>query len=139
MPSSVVRRSTILIPGTGGRESADVAHLHIVLTDTCAAGYNLLVPIQSIHKNRQHDRTCILGVDDHSFIKHPSYVAYYNMRVQRLSAIMKQLKDNYFKEHEAIDDRIFALVCAGVEKSQHSAPRYQRYFATGILSENNAC
>lgn len=133
MPEAVVRRATILIPGTGGRDNPDGAHLHVVLTDTCQGGYNLLVPICSIKPHRKYDRTCLLGVGDHDFLTHPSYVAYYRMVPYAASVIRRHLDAKFFKLKDPIVERAFALICAGVQRSQESAPRYQRYFSTGSL------
>ena len=137
---SIVRRSVILIPGTGGRDNPDGAHLHVVLTDTCSSGCNLLVPICSVpsQKKRRHDRTCLVGIGDHEFLKHPSYVAYYRMRHYSETVLLKHIHDKYFEMRDPLDERVFALVCAGIGRSDESAPRYQRYFATGVLNENNA-
>lgn len=133
MSGAIVRRATILIPGTGGRDNPDGAHLHVVLTDTCKSGYNLLVPICSIKPGRQHDRTCLLGVGDHDFLDRPSYVAYYRMLPYGISAIQRHLDAKFFKLRGSIGERVFALICDGVQKSQESAPRYQKYLATGAL------
>ena len=129
---SLVRRSTIIIPGTGGLSNPDGAHLNVILTNTCDQGNNLLVPICSVRDKRPHDKTCLLGKGDHDFIRHSSYVFYAGMRIYPADHIEKKLQDRYFRLRELLDERVFALVCAGLNNSEYSEPQFQAYYASRI-------
>ncbi len=75
MPNFVpVRGDTLLILGTGPANDPDRGHLFILLTNVCSEGAILLAPIRSVRG--QHDRTCLLGVGDHRFLKGPSWISY---------------------------------------------------------------
>lgn len=126
----LARRSTVIIPGTGGRSDPDGAHFHIVLTDTCDQGNNLLVPICSVRDKRPHDRTCLLGTGDHDFLRHNSFVFYAMMKIYSAGDIMKKVQAQYFSMRKPLDDPAFALVCAGIDNSDYSEPQFQRYYAS---------
>ncbi len=53
------------------------AHLWIVLSDPAVTPHAVVVVNVTSCRNSRHDDTaCLLNVGEHSFIKHPSYVAY---------------------------------------------------------------
>lgn len=117
------RSLTIHIPETG-----KTGHLFIILTNTCENGWNLLVPVCSAIG--RYDRTCLLGVGDHKFIKHQSYVMYAKMDLYQAQHLIDQVRNGTFGYEGVVDERVFALVCAGVGSSEFAAPKHQQYFAT---------
>jgi hypothetical protein len=116
------RSLTIHIPDTG-----KTGHLFIILTNTCERGLNLLVPVCTV--TGRFDRTCLLGVGDHKFIRHPSYVMYSKMDLYSAKHLTSQVRAGIFGYEGVLDERVFALVCAGVASSDFAAPKHQKYFA----------
>jgi hypothetical protein len=112
---------TIHIPETG-----PTGHLFVILTETCAAGNNLVVPVNTIRG--AHDGACLLGVGDHAFIKSPSFVAYRHLDLLLADDIKAKVRSGVIDYKGILEDRVFALVCAGVERSEEAAPKFQRYF-----------
>lgn len=125
-PFFVPRSSfTIHIPETG-----PTGHLFVILTETCAAGNNLVVPVNTIRG--VYDNACVLGVGDHPFINTPSYVAYRHLDILLADDIKSKVRSGVIDYKGILDDRVFAMVCAGVERSDQAAPKYQRYFRDQI-------
>jgi hypothetical protein len=124
------RRMTLWIPGTGPAHDLERGHLFIILTDTCPAGMNLVVPVCSA--GPKSDSTCLLGAGDHPFLKKKSFVAYYLLKRYDAEFLVQQEKKKIIESREILDERLFALVCNGVQASRSSPPIYKRYFAEQI-------
>ena len=116
-----LRSQTLHIPETGA-----TGHLFVVLTDTCEEGHNLLVPICTARK--VYDKTCILGAGDHEFIKHLSYVMYARLEKYEAADLIKQVNAGVISYRGLLDEKLFALVSAGVEQSDLAPPNMQAYF-----------
>ena len=74
------RRTTLLVP-SGPAYVPDQTHLFILLTDPAQVfeydgRHSLFVDVTTIHTGIPHDPSCELHADDHSFIKHKSFVFY---------------------------------------------------------------
>ncbi|MCX7313732.1 MAG: hypothetical protein NTV56_18905 [Alphaproteobacteria bacterium] len=123
-----VRRATLWIPGTGPDHDTDRAHLFVILTDPDPDGMVLVVPICSA--TTKSDGTCIVGAGDHPFLKHKSFAAYYRLNTFNGSALVEQEKKKAIQYRGMLDEKVFALVCAGVQESRQAAPVHKKYFAT---------
>lgn len=118
---------TIHIPETGPH-----GHLFVILTNTCKDGDNLIVPVCSIRAGRAYDPTCSLGVGDHDFLRHPSYVAYNFLKRENAANLVKKVADGVVAYKGIMADPVFARICAGVELSDDASPVHQRYFKAQI-------
>lgn len=114
---------TVHIPNTG-----PTGHLFVIITDTCDAGQNLIVPVCSIKSYRTHDATCTLHVGDHPFVKHPSYIAYELMTRHSSPELIDKVRTGVMTYKGVLRSEIFARVCAGVEISDDAEPIYQAYY-----------
>jgi hypothetical protein len=56
--------------------NTDRKHLRIVISDPDVDGNVLIVSLSSIKPHRYHDPSCVLEQENHSFIKHLSYINY---------------------------------------------------------------
>jgi hypothetical protein len=121
------RRSTLWIPSTGPVHDPGRGHLFIILTDPGPDGMNLLVPVCTAGK--KFDSTCILGSGDHPFLKQKSFVAYYLVNTYAAEVLMEQEQKGIIEFRGMLDEKVFALVCNGVETSRQTAPIHKRYFA----------
>ena len=122
-----IRRMTLWIPGTGPSHDPERGHLFIILTDPCPAGMNLLVPVCSA--GPKSDTTCLLGAGDHPFLKKKSFVAYHLLNTYAATPLVEQEQKKIIRCKGLLDEKIFALVCSGVQTSRSSPPIYKRYFA----------
>ena len=117
------RAHTLHIPETGPDGQG---HLFVILTETCPAGLNLLVPICS--QRGKFDPTCLLGVGDHDFIKHPSFVMYSRLRLFEAKNLVKRVNDGSISYEGMLDAKVFAYVASGVETSRFTALKMKEYF-----------
>jgi len=122
-----VRRATLLIPGTGPAHDPARAHLFVILTDPCPNGMVLVVPV--CRAVRGYDNTCILGAGDHPFFKQKSYVAYYRLQTYSAAELIDKEEKQIIRFRGMLDEKVFALICNGVEQSRLSAPVHKHYFA----------
>lgn len=75
-----------------------------------------------------------MGVGDHDFLRHPSFVSYHQMRIFSEKLIVERICEGVFLDKGKISERIFALICLGVETSRLSAPKYKAYFCKAVVS-----
>jgi hypothetical protein len=127
VPFAPTRRMTLWIPSTGPSHDPARGHLFIVLTNPCPSGMVLLVPVCGA--GPRSDTTCLLGVGDHPFLTKKSFVAYHLLKTYAAVTLVEQARKKIIQGREMLDERIFALVCRGVETSRSSPPIYKRYFA----------
>ncbi len=121
------RRATILIPDTGPQHDRGKSHLFVVLTEPDSDGMVLLVPICT--KGQKYDTACLVGKGDHPFLDRPSYVDYSNLNTYKAQVLESQAQKGILVAKEVIDEKVFALICAGIEQSRQSPPIYKKYFS----------
>jgi hypothetical protein len=63
-----------------------------------------------------------LGAGDHPFLKKKSFVAYYLLKTYAAEFLVEQEKKKIIESREIFDEKLFALVCNGVQASR-SSPR----------------
>jgi len=121
-----VKRATILIPdgSNAGR------HLHVVLTDTCDDGKNLIISISSIGKKPFYDATCLLGENDCDWLKEASFAFYAQMKIVDSELLIKNVRENRTKYEGLLEEVAFAHVCHGIEQSKFAAPEHKEYYVS---------
>lgn len=93
------------------------AHLFVVLLDAFSSNdETIIVPIDKIPKKGFYDKTTILNIGDHDFIKEQSYINY-NQGVIRKKA---WLDNNARKRQPPFSDEIVKRICSGIQKSAHT-------------------
>lgn len=130
------RGATYHIPGTGPSHDPNRGHLWVVLTDTCQNGLNLLVPIAT--QRAKPDRTCLLGLGDHPFITHPSYVLYQMLKLWAAESVKTQCLKKIIRFEGQLDGRVFARISMGVTESRHSTPKMRTYYAEQAIQQRGA-
>jgi hypothetical protein len=120
------KKHTLHILGTGPSHDPDRGHLYVVLTNECDANKHLIVPVCT--KRYGSDNTCLLGAGDHDFIKHESFVSY--DRAEEISSIkiIEMVKNGDITYRGLLDEKVFALVAIGVEKSMRVKPKIKSYY-----------
>ncbi len=123
----VLRKGTILIP-TGPCE-----HLHVIcnnpvfypnLVKECVLAVNL----SSVNKLIEYDKTCILKIGEHPFIKHDSYILYRKAEILGVNSISRNIDDGSFSTHETFSDVTFEKVLDGFAISKEVKPKIKSFY-----------
>ena len=122
-----VRKAGLLIP-SGSLQNPDALHLHVILTDKCADGFQLLGSIASIKRGQHHDPTCIIELEEHRFIKHRSYVVYRRFNTIAASHITKCVDGWVYRKHDPATDEIYERICDGITISEFVPRRILDYW-----------
>jgi hypothetical protein len=82
----------------------------------------LLAPIESHHNKA--DSSCLLGVGDHEFIRHPSFVGYHHCRIHDVKTLEEFLSSRYYRAADtAVSTPVLERIKLGYEASSR-IPRY---------------
>jgi hypothetical protein len=84
---------------------------------TLPSGMHILISVSSADPELPYDKTCVLDVGEHEFIKHQSYVAY-EFAMQRHKNFIddKQRRGVYIK-HKDATSALISKICDGIKKS----------------------
>lgn len=104
----------------------DQMHLHIVCTDTCERGLNLLVPVSSFYDGC--DGTCELDVGDHEFLQHLSFVFYAKAKLVEASRIDHGFNVGRLIQKPDMAADVFGRVEAGLCISPDTPRKIKNYF-----------
>ncbi len=114
------RKGTMLVP------SGPTDHLFIVCNDTCELGLNLLVNISSVFE--RCDKTCILDVGDHPFVKRPSFVFYARAGIYRATALRHGFESGKIRPKDDLSEQVFIRVANGITVSPDTPQNVVRYY-----------
>lgn len=121
--------ATLLVPsGPHG------LHLFIILLGPVALpsyGPDLqtgMVSVTTIRSGVPHDVACELRAGDHPFVRHPSYVAYRYMRIDRATHIAQMVASGVWKTHEPCTPELLARVTAGARRSRLIPRAFKPWF-----------
>lgn len=108
-----------------------INHLHVICTNPffCAdigAMAIIAVNISSIKENVDYDKTCVLHVGDHPFIKHDSYVRYKDATAMKVENILEKISHREITVLENLSDEVFERVFAGFEKSEYTSRKIKK-------------
>jgi hypothetical protein len=93
-------------------------HLYIIVTEEDDDGMHVLVNVTSIKPNIAHDETCPLEKGEHSFIEHPSYIAYGFAIERHKKHIDDNAKVSLWIQKEDASEKLLAKICEGIKKSR---------------------
>lgn len=122
----VARAGTLLIP-SGPDENPGLRHLHIVCTDPCPNGTQLIVSV-STWRNDLCDSTCILEQVDHPWLTHKSWVMYRAAKVESAATLENGVQQNMFTVQGDMAGDILERVLKGICGSQHTKRGIKKYF-----------
>ncbi|MEO0371285.1 MAG: hypothetical protein AAF231_07500 [Pseudomonadota bacterium] len=94
--------------------------------DTCALGFNLLVPVSSFYDGC--DVTCELDKGDHPFLNHLSYVFYAKAGIYRAKQISAGLQAGIVEGMPELADAVFQRVATGLCASPDTPRKVKTYF-----------
>lgn len=92
-------------------------HLFVIMTDICPQGFHLLFSVSSIRAGQFHDKSCLVTVGDHSFVRHPSYVVYRLAEKRPATTLVKCVDGWLFMPKEPVSDELYSRIRAGALES----------------------
>ncbi|PTP23814.1 hypothetical protein CWO07_22730 [Vibrio splendidus] len=127
MTFSPTRKGTVLIP------TGPVKHLHFICNDPVYhAGLDrecvLVVNITTADDDEDYDKTCILDVGDHPFVKHKSYVFYKESEILVADNITRNVAEGNFAVHDPCSDIAFKRVVDGFDISDEVRIKIHRFY-----------
>lgn len=122
----VGKAGTLLIP-SGPSHNPGRKHLHIVCTDPCQYGLQLIVSVTS-WTNDLCDGSCILDVGDHDWIIHKSWVMYRKTKTESADTLINGLRLGLFSAEACMAGPVFERVCAGILASPHTPRAMKKYY-----------
>lgn len=120
-----LKKGTLLIP-SGPHHDPDRMHLHVVCTDPCSDGKQLLVPICSYVA--PCDLTCVLEAHEHSWLKKKSYVLYAKADIVSCAAINLGIEEEKFILKDDFNSQSFLRIKNGICNSKHTTLRVKLFF-----------
>ena len=118
------QRGTFLLQ-SGTPAHPTIKHLHIVCTDTCQKGGNLIVPVSSYYDGC--DNTCELDVGDHDFITHLSFVFYAKSKIVQAVKLDELVEARQILPKPNVSVSVFQRVLRGICISQDIPPKVKIY------------
>jgi len=107
--------------------SGGYEHLWIVITPPHGDPPQvIIVNVTSLKANS--DRTIILDVGDHPFIKHPTVIYYTDAKIVRVSEVEKIQQELRNSGNAPINARLLSKIQAGIESSQYVKPMIKNFF-----------
>lgn len=117
---------TLLIPsGPSGK------HLFFVLNDVPPAGELILAPLCSVRgrdgkTKKRVDKTCLLDVGVHPFVRHESYIEYFLLRSDPVAYIQEMLRRDHFVRREDASEELVEQIIDGACRSKRVPQRIFR-------------
>lgn len=122
----VARAGTLLIP-SGPAHDPDRHHLHVVCTDPCNDGKQLIVGINS-WINDQCDAACILQAHEHQWLNRVSYVFYRKARIVDAIDLDNGVVQGVFTAHPAMNGQTFLRIRNGICLSAQTSLKIKAYY-----------
>jgi len=103
-------------------------HLQIIISDPDPEKNIMVVNLTTLRNNGREDTACVLGIDEHKFIKQGSYIAYhYATEINQLKLLNDKLSGRVeFKDD--ISDPVLKKIQDGAKKSSFLQPYYKKFF-----------
>ena len=102
-------------------------HLFAILTDPDEHDSMLAAMVTSVKPGRAFDKTCILNVGDHRFIKHESYIAYVIAETPRVMHVHNMIRKNSFICDDDFSQTALERITDGVFDSPETKDRIYNY------------
>ncbi len=113
--------ATLLIP------SGPTKHLFVVLTEPCDDGMVAIVNFTTIREGVYHDKTCTVGVGEHSFINSPSYIFYEFGRVVTSISLVRGVASGDYIPRTPVSAELFERICDGAVASDDAPQKLVSY------------
>ena len=104
----IIQRAAFIIPSTGTTHNPNISHLFFVLTNPCAVGNVLVVPLGS--QKRRPDLSCEVRVGDHPYVRAPSMILYKHCKLMVVKDIESGLNSGFFTYDTPASEILFASI-----------------------------
>lgn len=122
----IAKAGTLLIP-SGPSNNPNLRHLHVVCTDPCAKGLQLILSVTS-WTNNLCDGTCILYAGDHDWIQHQSWIMYRKARLEMSSTLENGIDLGVFVPRKPVSAELFDRIAGGICASPHTPRKIKAYY-----------
>ena len=119
------QRGTFLLQ-SGTNAQPNLKHLHVVCSDTCPLGGNLIVPVSSFYDGC--DETCLLDAGDHEFVRHLSFIFYARSKVAMAQRIDELVNQGQVILKPDLTEEVFQRVVEGICRSPDTPLKVRRYY-----------
>ncbi len=109
-----------------------IKHLWIVITEPHPVTSEVVVVNVSTLRHGA-DQTVTLGVGDHSFIRHQSFINFAGAQVRSAERIAELIAANKLERHDRCTDQLIKLLQQGIRSSEFTHKRILRF-----LNENHS-
>jgi hypothetical protein len=89
----------------------------------------LLVGASTVREGVPYDTACVLNDGEHSFIKHPSYIAYRYARLESVSHVNKMIETSTWHTHEECSVDLLKKIQSGIHISKYISREFRSIFA----------
>lgn len=117
--------SAIFLRDTYLREQVP-EHLYFVISDADMDGKVLLVNLTT--DNGHPDRSCVIKLGQHPFVKHQSVINYRDAREANLTAIEEAVQRGAVTTHISATDDLLAQIQTGARNSMHLKGKFKRFY-----------
>lgn len=111
---------------SGPSNEPDRKHLHIVCCDPNENGEVVIISIAS-YVNPLCDGTCILQANDHSWLKHKSYVLYRSAQIIEAAKLEAGIASGEILKRDSMNAQAFLRLRNGICKSPHTKRKVKRF------------
>lgn len=118
MPLSV--GDTFLLSGTGGMANPEGCHLMVCLMVDQPKDVAVIVPIVTLHE--RSDRSCVLKIGGHDFIKHDSCASYDFAQAVSWSEINREVERKKLRLRSPVSDEVLKRLQVGFVLSDETPP-----------------
>lgn len=112
--------SAFIMKGTGGANNPDGAHLIVCIAKVPPDQNYIVVPVVSLHAFS--DKSCVLSVGDHPFIRHESCAAYDHARCISIAAFRSEVKSGRIIQQPSASTDVLGRLQVGLVKSDETEP-----------------
>ena len=116
MPANITPGSCFILPFP----NEDHKHLFIIISKVDEKTGNVVIVSVTTIDSKKIDSTTVLAAGDHPFIKHDSYVDYYNARTLLITHLFDLIKQKKAVVQDPVSPDILERVISGVTKSSRT-------------------
>lgn len=111
------------LQGDGYRQ---IKHLWIIITEPLAVTSDVVVVNVSTLRHGA-DQTVTLGIGDHSFIRHQSFINFAGAQVRSANQIAELIAANKLERHDRCTAQLIKLLQQGIRASEFTPKRILRF------------
>lgn len=121
----VAKAGTLLIPSGPANDPAR-RHLHVVCTDPCKNGNQVIVSITT-WTNDLCDGTCIMQAHEHEWLTHQSYILYRKARIEAAATLENGVRLGIFEQQAPMNGQTFLRIKNGICRSIQTPRKVKLY------------